>query len=601
MSRFNDDRRPLRPLNLTLTAICRNAAVYRQDVRGVLFLKPLYVLLALIALQLFAYTGVFLMIIGGGLITGVVVHVVLVFMALDVALRRATPMLLLVPALFYGGYYLACFMQQREIARAATELASTNPGRVLSFDPNVDSLVMTGAGAFVSTHEIPVAYEESKYLEPQGYAASRLIPRDQCDAVRKDTRRRIQTLGVQPYRVFVKDACQLVLPEAPPGRVISVTVSPEPNDGRMKPGVNIRTTTIMADGKTLGSFRTGSIMRLPAFPWIYAGCALNSAVPKWQCDAAFMSARLEIDGTPEGVDRAVYDTPVAVMLGIRKYPPGALKGFRGYPQNADILQAVERERASVENQDFAELETILSGGRVERPGNLGWALAQNPKRLEPYAERMAQRFAELESAAVEPPPGSRDRRLRRSPEARPLAAALAALPPERFAAVAERMFALAQRPRFWADHAALYLRAADAGPQTLAFYKAEFLERRVEEPYDGLPVLALCRIGSADADLVSEMKARYPLDGKKRRRGQRQEALFLTLLKFGEADFLRANDLAAPARDKTWREAVLAGKGRTATGPNNCMTEAWAGDGKPPRIMAASLIRTRNGWEAAAE
>jgi hypothetical protein len=311
-----------------------------------------------------------------------------------------------------------------------------------------------------------------------------------------------------------------------------------------------------------------------------------------------MRSNLIIDGTPEGVDTSIYDTPVSIMLGIRKYPPGALKDFRGFPQNANVLQAVERERAAVEDQAFATLETVLAGGALGKFYNLGYALAQNPTRLAPYAERMARRLAELEAADPPAPPGKkRSYRTTRRDEPRALATALAALSPQAFAPLTGRIFALAQRERFWDEYAALYLRAADVGPEALDFYKTAFLQRQVEPRYASLPVLALCRLGVADPAVVAEMKAQYlPPEGQKSRQEEVQAALFVTLLKLGEADFLRASEALASRRDRAWREALLSGKGRTAVGPNNCMTEAWPG-GYRPKILAPALLRTRNGWD----
>ncbi|PPD45537.1 MAG: hypothetical protein CTY15_03895 [Methylocystis sp.] len=560
------------------------------------FLKPFYLLLALIALQLFPLTGVFLMIVAGALITGLVVHVVLVLMAFDALTRRGPAWLLLFPALFYGGYYLRYAQQEREIARVSNDLSATNPKRILDFDPDAHSLVMKDAGGFVSAHDVPVAYTVNKNFQPEGHLSYRLIPRAQCDAVKKDTQARIQTWGVHADGVFQKGVCQLQFPQAPPHPVVSVVVTPDLNDYRLKPGVNIRTTEIVVDGRILGVYRTGMISRLPNFPWLYAGCALNSGRPAWECDWGVMRSRFTIEGRPAGVDPSLYDTPVALMLGIRKYPLGALKDFRGFPQNADVLDALERDRLNVEDQAFDALERVLAGGQTEGFLNLGYAVTQNPARLEPYAERMAQRLMELEAADA-PTPGKPERwRNSRRDEPRALATAISSLSPQAFALLAARMFALAQRDHFWEEYEALYLRAADVGPPALDFYKAAFLERQPGRSYDSLPVLALCRIGIADPALVAEMKARYLLPDKSRPEGQ-QAALFLALMNFGETDFLRANEALAPSRDRTWREALYAGKGRTPVGPNNCMTEQWGSIAYRSAILQPALVRARNGWE----
>ena len=565
-----------------------------------LFLKPLYLLIALILLQLFPYTGVFLMLVAGGLITGLVVHVVLALMAVDALTRRGPVWLLLFPALFYGGYYLRYFQQKLEIARTTAELAATNPKKILAYDPDAHSLVMAGASGFVTTHDLPVAYQENRNFQPEGYLSYRLTPRAQCDAIVEDTQSRIEKRGVHADGVFQKGVCRLRFPEVPPHPVVSVVVTPDPKNDRMKRGVNIQTTSIVVDGRTLGAFRTAKIPRLPTFPWLYIGCALNSAAPAWVCDAAVMRATFAIDATPADVDPAIYDSPLAIMLGIRKYRPGALNNFVGFPQNAHVPEAVARERARVEDETFAVLERVLAGGRIEGIHNLGYALARNPGRLEPYAERMARRLVELEDADPPPPSGEKrsHRRLRRD-EPRALATAIAALSPAAFAPLAGPMFDLARREDFSTQYPALYLRAADVGPRALDFYKAAFLAQPVAagESEAILPALALCRIGVADPAVIKEMKTRYlPAEGEKSRRDPARSALFVALLKFGEADFLRANEALAAPRDRSWRETLLSGKGWNAVGPNNCMTQAWSG-GHRPEVLAPILQLARNGWE----
>ena len=114
-----------------------------------------------------------------------------------------------------------------------------------------------------------------------------------------------------------------------------------------------------------------------------------------------------------------------------------------------------------------------------------------------------------------------------------------------------------------------------------------------------LPVLALCRIGEGDAELIEEVKRRYlavDLDGG----GgpvNIKAALFVALLKLGQQEFLRANHPDPSGRD-AWHAQVLAGAGLTKTGPNNCMPEDWGFTIYATPKVAPSLEWRHGGWEA---
>ena len=74
-------------------------------------------------------------------------------------------------------------------------------------------------------------------------------------------------------------------------------------------------------------------------------------------------------------------------------------------------------------------------------------------------------------------------------------------------------------------------------------------------------------------------------------------ALFVTLLKLGQESFLRDNHPDKGGRDD-WYADILAGKGLTKTGPNNCMPEDWPFTIYATPEVAPRLKWSRNGWEA---
>ena len=112
--------------------------------------------------------------------------------------------------------------------------------------------------------------------------------------------------------------------------------------------------------------------------------------------------------------------------------------------------------------------------------------------------------------------------------------AIGALPHEAFLGVAASLFeAVKADDSAWNNYPMIYVRVGEAGVTMLPFYRDQFFSDRIKGWWRVLPVLALCRIGAADTELIEELKRRYVAvdlhDG-----GQHDNykaALFVTLLK----------------------------------------------------------------------
>jgi hypothetical protein len=177
--------------------------------------------------------------------------------------------------------------------------------------------------------------------------------------------------------------------------------------------------------------------------------------------------------------------------------------------------------------------------------------------------------------------------------------AIGALPHEAFVSIAGPLFdAVKEDPdRAMHKYPMIYIRMGEAGTMTLPFYRDQVMGKEIRGWERMFPVLALCRIGEADTDLIEEIKRRYnsvDLQGG-RDPVNYKTALFVTLLKFGQESFLRENHPDNGERDQ-WYGDILAGKGVTKTGPNNCMPEEWPL--YATREVASPLKWSRNGWEA---
>ncbi|WP_029581851.1 hypothetical protein [Bradyrhizobium sp. URHD0069] len=550
----------------------------------------LIVIAILLALQASPVTGIVLMMFGGPIWTGLLVHVFLLALAIEGWVRRIPRAFIAIPLITYSGYYALYAYETINIARTSAELRKSNSGKVLEFNADIHSLVTPTAPALVSSHVIVVAYEANANFQPEQHRSFRLVHRNQCNLAR-DSLHRIQTSGVYFGNIALDKVCRLSVPESPPQKVISVVKIGDEEVWKRKRGISVQTHQLMLDGKIVGNYKTASVWRLPIFPGLAIGCGLISSPPAWKCDAGFMRSHTVLDTVPDGIDRERFDGPESVMLGLPKYTAADLANYRGYPQNEAALAWLADEPQRVEDRMFALLQELAGGGNPKVPMGIKFSVAQNPTRLAPLAEATANRFIELSN--IRPAAGDGQEYMYRYEG---LAAALTALPDEAFAKVAAPLNAYFVDGMASNEFPALYARIQRiSGRQALDFYEADFM---TAQGYRQLfPVLAICRIGRASPAIIAEMKARmlHEIDSPSFD-DDNKTALIVALLKLGEDAFVRDNKsrLAANARAdfESWLDAVLSGKGTTKVGPNNCMTKNWNGR----RATKPSLYWTNGVW-----
>lgn len=547
----------------------------------------LIALAVLLTLQAIPYTGVFLMLFGAPLIAGLLVHAALLAFAAEALTGRASRELILIPIVAYGGYYAVYAYQGFEIAQKVAELRRANPGQIFAFDPAQHSLITSEAETFVKTHEVPVAYVANGNFRPERYLAFRLLPRDRCGRG-VDSQGRVLWSGVHFNGKFQNHLCELRMPEAPQNKAVHAIRKGDDEVWKRKRGIMEQTTEIVVDGAVVGSYRSASVWRLPKVPLMYIGCGLISSGPKWDCGFDFMREFVTVDTAPDSVDHTKYDTPVSVMLGLRKYTATDITNFKGYAQNASAPVRAVQEPARVDNEVFEVLRLIVAGKNPEPPHNMAYSISTSPLRLVPFAQAMAKRLTELVAEAHTYP--------HREAQVDALARGIVSLPRSAYAPIADEIFELVQqRPYAAQRNPALYIRAADAGAKTFAFYKSAIFaggQRR----FDPALALAVCRIGSADTETMAEFRRRFLEDVQDH--GGAKSSLLLVLVKLGETTFVRENLQMVPARRRDWADLVLSGQGMTDAGPNNCMTEDWGYSSYLGPAMLPSLEKdSRSGWK----
>jgi hypothetical protein len=601
----------------------------------------LMVFVALGLLQLFPVTGVILMIVGGALWCGLAVHAFLIGLGVEAALGRVPRFLLFVPLAAYGAYYVMYLQQAREIDARAQQLKAGNPSLVLPFDPVRHSLVLprTHAQLVAGHYDVPVTYDAQSNFRPEGFVSHRLLDRQQCtDARATQARLRAQksraAFGlVMPVRVedgaltpnHIKDVCLLNFPEKPPLQQIVVTRHGDDAVWRRQPGISEQSTDFSLDGKVFATYRTASVWRLSPLPLLLIGCTLNSGNPSWDCFANFNHALEVINTAPENVDRARYDLPESIVLGLRKYVPDDYVEFKGdsrwqalleqidnYPQQqtefdsnhkADLFSQFAEfvHDNAVETNGAGVFINIVYKGGAAPPAEMEGAVLAAPEKLIPLRDAIVARFVQLTRASI----GVNNKWYRL------LDKSLVALPREAYASMPDdevnQLLDALGSSRGWDYFRELYLRMTDAGPRTLGFYERELARLQNRGASKSLvPELAICRLGQADEPTREILRKEF-IDTSKTDRFDdpvdHNSAVFVTLLRLGDAAVAQGAPASFQREEVVgWYDAVRQGKGQTEVGPNNC--HGWGRPGfremnwwrRFPQPLRAGLIYQDKAW-----
>ena len=204
----------------------------------------------------------------------------------------------MIPLIFYLSYYAALWQQGVQITRKSEELRKSNPGKVLAFDPDRYSLVMDGADVFAASYSIPVVYTRDPAFIRDEYISSRLIARESIQKYLSVANNDVQVLSVYWDDVVQPNVKELRYPERPPRTIISVAVRDEPGEGWRDWNIGERTTSLIAEARVMGEFKTAYVRRLSIVPFLTVSCASARSSVR-NCQSKFMTEDEEIESRPE--------------------------------------------------------------------------------------------------------------------------------------------------------------------------------------------------------------------------------------------------------------------------------------------------------------
>ncbi len=227
----------------------------------------IYFLIAAVILwqaQQFPIAGIFLMMVGGPFLPGLLLYFLLISFFGEAVTGRIPRVFAVLPLLAIATYYVFYFQQAVEIARLREELRRTNPGLVIRFDPAKHALV--DDQIYPGNYGIPVVYSVNT-SQPEGYSARFITDTSVCKTVK--TTARVHAQERYP------NGCSLEVPKKPSGTILRIERDPRPL------GAGEQKTRLYVDGTLKATYRAVIVKKLALIPFYIAGCALDSGAAKW--------------------------------------------------------------------------------------------------------------------------------------------------------------------------------------------------------------------------------------------------------------------------------------------------------------------------------
>jgi len=323
---------------------------------------------AAILLQVFPYTGIFLMFVLAPFWSVPLINLGFVGIAAEAVFRRVSIWWLILPILWFGGYWLAVGIEQAGLGSERERLRASNDSIELRFDPArqdlvmvADTLDMSNPVSHVIQHfEVPVVYSLDANASPTGYRARRIVPRSFADQFRDH---HYSGAGISldvvyeqgPYGPRIsEDLRVIVYPEEPARPAVKIRTG-RAVEGRLgtSPVTYRHADLLNTDGNPAGRLIHASASPLPWVPMPVIGCFLLSGPGKWECAAEFYRPNIVPLTTEDGGERGrdPLGELIGRALGLRSVPAKE----RSTSPTEPVLRAVRR----------AEAEAVA--GRAARP------------------------------------------------------------------------------------------------------------------------------------------------------------------------------------------------------------------------------------------
>jgi len=357
----------------------------------------------LYALQMIPLIGVFMMLFGAPLWTGMLLNAGMIGLLLEVPIRHfagssARPFLawIIIPIIYFGGYSIYAYNDHRTLQSLRAEYDAANAKVLVPFDEEKQSLVLAGAekgyaGALTQDYGLSVAYTENENVTGRNLATF-LADQDLCSDIRGDQLMRaafIHAFGFHDgdrigHRRLASGFCSVRMPATPLKPAVTAYSTQTETSVNGLPVRLVETVVTMPDDSEF-ILRGGTGSPYPWFPNPILGCALNSGAPSWDCLHGFSRDRftsIVSSATKHGGDTRV----LAEALGLKPTGPQGRKSVNREVVEAQLQRTVEQQLES----DITDVKEAIADPAVQMTIHSVKVLQQSPDELLPLAPLLVE-------------------------------------------------------------------------------------------------------------------------------------------------------------------------------------------------------------------
>lgn len=442
-------------------------------------------------LQLFPLTGVFLMILAAPLWSIPLVNAGMIGIAVEAAIGRVWRLWLVVPVIFYAGYWAYSSADRAQMAALTTAYDAANAKVRAPFDPARQAIVFEsdgGDGQFLTLrHGLDVTWSVRKGSSE--YRSHRLVDPELCKRISDNPA--LSAAGI--FLSYPRDdaagsgerarLCMVTMRERPTLPIVRVTRQEEKIVVGRLPVTRVTTRIMLPDGRSFATLG-GVAAPLARWPMPVMGCALNSGGPSWNCTQGWWRNGF----TPIVTGDSRYgrdDAVLARALGLKPVPASA----RQPGDAALILVKVEAAEADALRAQLASVDAMIADPLAKV---IDWQVGVIANRPEVLAGRADAIMTGIERAAAA---GVGDNHYKARESGRILAGLIARLPRERFVRFGPQLLAVyaTADDRHWLYEAEpLLRRLGDLGVGAVPFL---LRPRASGGNVNGAGIEGLCRVG----------------------------------------------------------------------------------------------------------
>lgn len=521
-------------------------------------------------LQLTPWTGIFLMFLLAPFWSIVTVNFGFLFIIFEaLALRRISPLWLILPFGWFGGYAATAFLSHQGVAALDAEARAHNARERTAFQSSTQALVFdvdspdlsAAPDQFARSYRLPVAYGTDRHGKTAAHRASRILTDPLCQTIKADRNHVEAGIFISWFhetarslpRHIVKGMCAVSMPEDPELPTVFVKTRREKHEDLITP-YTLTYVTIYDTNGVAASPVAGHAQPLAWLPMPVMGCGLNSSRPSRDCVTGFWRDHVGFGG--QGAYGGATLEVIGEALGLEK----TYASERRDEIAATAVPSIEAIVSRRTDLSLKVLDEVIADpkrritihdvkGLAERPALLQ---GRSPAMVEAMGRALANGRASYETARV-------------------LQHILAHLPGADFDAIGPALLAvLAPRPSLNDDTVArpLASRLGQLGPSAVPL-----LERmtfaRPKRPF-AAAILGLCRAGPQAAPLAERIAQLAPAGNSYDR--DLDVAVYVALMRMGRADIVE-REKTANTRFTNIRPRIIARAITPTSPPSVCADE----------------------------